>query len=100
LSGEVVLRVNRAESGKWISVEELLPDIGIRVFVLKRSGGVSVDRQLRYGYGSEYGWESRDDVTHWMSIEYPKPPGYQRSGAIHPEDYLTDEEIERRLQKL
>ncbi len=66
---------------EWISVEERLPDEGVRVLVCNIYGG-SLPNQGDTGYVVDHGvmedgeWCIQDDlffhVTHWMPL--PEPP--------------------------
>lgn len=66
------------EYGEWVSVEDRLPDLGVNVFAAEKYGIVFVDRRIRCSYGGDTVWEHGHkidtEITHWMLIEYPKPP--------------------------
>lgn len=65
---------DESEHGKWISVDDRLPENGQLVFTFSEIGIVICshsDGIFRF-YESES--ENKTDITHWAKLEIPKPP--------------------------
>ena len=66
LRKQLAQKTTRADPGRWIPVEEWLPEIGTKALTLWYNGITSVEWRLN----TKRGWSIGAKVTHWM----PLPP--------------------------
>lgn len=70
----LAMAISALEKTKWISVDDRLPDVGIRVIACGEKGGVFVVKPegITTGFGRMDGASKYRSFTHWMPL--PEPP--------------------------
>jgi hypothetical protein len=70
-SGQAAELERLRDARRWIPVDERLPELGVDVLVLQRSGECEV--AWRRGHdGNWSAYSALGEITHWMPL--PKPP--------------------------